>query len=103
GEDVVARRVVDDDRRVAHDGREVLKGDREDLLAAANADRAEVALTVASHNAVDVLPALDRIGEVRVRRWDRHVGHSSVARGRDFASNMILVTEKQKQSWPRAL
>ena len=59
GEDVVARRVVDHDRRVAHDRREVLKGHGEDPLSAADADCPKVPLALAAYNAVDVLSALE--------------------------------------------
>ena len=57
-QDVVARGIVDDDGRVADDGREVLERDREHALPAADPDRSEVSLAVASHDAVDVLAAV---------------------------------------------
>ena len=58
GEDVLARRIVDDDRRVAHHRGQVLIGDGEHLLSAADADGAEVALAIAPDDAVDVLSAV---------------------------------------------
>ena len=69
GEHVVPRRVVDDNRRVADDGREILERHGKHALSAADADRAEVALPIASHDAVDILST---VGNRRLSRapWD---------------------------------
>ena len=58
-EDVFTGRIVDDDRRVADDGREVVEADGVHALSAADADRSEIAGAVAANDAVDVLPALE--------------------------------------------
>ena len=76
---ILARGVVDHDRRVADDRGEVLEGDGEHALSAADAERAEVALSIAANDAVDVLSTvgarsgtgLDRFGFDRsgFSRW----------------------------------
>src|ERR1051325_5454172 len=75
-EDVLARRVVDDDRRVADHRGEVVEVDGVHALSATDADRSEFAGTIAADDAVDVFAAFPSAGDrMRVRfRGARLIG-----------------------------